>query len=655
MIRTRWFWAVMLLLTLAAAVPRLLIYDFSLPYIDHPDEPNYYLAGLEWRGQYDNNDYFNGFPPVYMLMQAAGQSVLAPVFGLDTIAETTRVFRLVSVLFNLGALVLLALTARRIAGDVAGVVTGAAWALSPLVVEHGAYALPDPTVYLLAALTLWLSVEAWYVPERAHWCVWGMVAAVVAVLTKYPALPLLAAPGLVALGWVARSRQRGLRYLVGQVAVVVGFAVLFAGYLAWSDVTSGAWFNYYGPFEAASERAETPTAFNLFATAFNVNWIVNNHRAAALTVGGPLLLVVLVVGVAAYFGARRTERPTVQAGMVGVIALVVFGTCWAAAGYLRVTVGDIRHVMVAGMGMMILLGVAVAQIAALLPAQYARGATWGLGAVAVIALAVIHVPDTVTLMQDRTRPDVRVVLRQWFDDNLDAGTVLVSPENDKTFNPIWGGIPHKQWVDWQTTSEFDAKPPDTWVREDQVYYAAIPQETVTALTNTADGQQYLNQLLPLRTFDHDGRLRGPQMTFYRLWGIDEAVSVRFGDAIQLVGHDAIPDEASPGDVLSLRFYWQAETPPTANYSMFVHLVAAGTTTPTAQIDGNPAAPGRLTQQWTDPTETLISPVYELVLPPELEPGAYALLVGLYNFETGARLPVSAGGDSYTLATITIGR
>jgi len=52
---SRWFLAGLLLLLVITAVPRLLTVNFSLPYIDQPDEPNYNLAALNYRGEFDQD------------------------------------------------------------------------------------------------------------------------------------------------------------------------------------------------------------------------------------------------------------------------------------------------------------------------------------------------------------------------------------------------------------------------------------------------------------------------------------------------------------------------------------------------------------------------------------------------------------------------
>ena len=79
-----------------------------------------------------------------------------------------------------------------------------------------------------------------------------------------------------------------------------------------------------------------------------------------------------------------------------------------------------------------------------------------------------------------------------------------------------------------------------------------------------------------------------------------------------------------------------------------------------QADGNPARVDRLSLTWTEPSETLISPLFEIALPPDLPAGDYRVLIGLYNYQTGVRLPVLAADNAsdvegaYQLLTFTVG-
>ena len=47
---------------------------------------------------------------------------------------------------------------------------------------------------------------------------------------------------------------------------------------------------------------------------------------------------------------------------------------------------------------------------------------------------------------------------------------------------------------------------------------------------------------------------------------------------------------------------------------------------------------------------VIKDEYRLFVPPELPPGEYSLIVGMYIAETGQRLPLAGGGDHIVLST-----
>jgi hypothetical protein len=138
--------------------------------------------------------------------------------------------------------------------------------------------------------------------------------------------------------------------------------------------------------------------------------------------------------------------------------------------------------------------------------------------------------------------------------------------------------------------------------------------------------------------------------FYRLKPPGVQTDVRFGENIALVGYDLGANRAETGGVLtfSLRPFWQASSPPAANYSMFVHLLPAGETQPVAQFDGAPASEQRLPVTWTDADEVLLGTQAVIPVPEDAPPGEYRLAVGLYNFETGARLPLPNGDNTYTI-------
>ena len=124
---------------------------------------------------------------------------------------------------------------------------------------------------------------------------------------------------------------------------------------------------------------------------------------------------------------------------------------------------------------------------------------------------------------------------------------------------------------------------------------------------------------------------------------------RFGDQIELLRATA-PATARAGEPLPITLQWRARSAPSADYTIFVHLVAANGTL-LAQQDQPPQAGFFPTSAWRAgwPVDDSIT----LELPADAPAGTAQLLIGLYERATGARLPVAAGGDSFPAATVEI--
>ena len=630
----RLFWGVLLLIVAAAAVPRLLIYDFSLPYIDHPDEPNKYLAALEWRGQYNNSGYYNGNPPAYIAVHYVLQSILEAAGQLG-LANAVWVLRLVSVIADLITIVLIALIARLAANAGAGWVAAVAWAVNPLVLENNVYALPDPLIVMLGTLALWFALQSLCPVGRMTYAVWSVIAGLVATLLKYPALPLVM-PGIVAVVLtLTRERRKAIQTLAGQTMLVLGT-------LVW------LFFIYGIDVEALNVNERAVIRDSGFSNVVQPGRIWNNVYFAfyPLTLTG---VAVIVLGAAAYIAAawRGTQRVDWRAALLGLSLLFM---PWLAASYTQVdAVTRMRDVLPATAGLAVILGMSVAQLGYTLSAQQAWMGQLAATAALTVFVFLPQIAVDVEQVQLRRLPDTRVAIRQWADVNLEAGTVVVDQTNHKTFNPYWGGIEGRQWFDWWLTDDFTAYPLAEWRDERGMSYMAVPVELAADLP-----ANYTDNMLMLRRFDPPGPVRGPRIAFYRLWRMEHDLDVAFGEAIRLVGYDS-PTSAQRGDAVTLRFYWQADATPAANYSFYVHLTPADSREVIAQADGAPAVPERPTVTWQHPSEVLLSPELTLNVPADLPAGDYRVIVGLYDFNTFERLPVAQGdlGDGYALLRFTV--
>jgi len=129
----------------------------------------------------------------------------------------------------------------------------------------------------------------------------------------------------------------------------------------------------------------------------------------------------------------------------------------------------------------------------------------------------------------------------------------------------------------------------------------------------------------------------------------------FGENIQLLGYALSATSAAPGDILQITFFWSAAQKLEKRYKVFVHLYADVNAPPVAQTDSEPGGGLALTTTWA-PGQT-VPDNHGLFLPSDLPAGQYQLLVGLYNMDTGERLPVAVGdtivGDRLDLGSISI--
>ncbi|GEM_PF-242631 len=123
----------------------------------------------------------------------------------------------------------------------------------------------------------------------------------------------------------------------------------------------------------------------------------------------------------------------------------------------------------------------------------------------------------------------------------------------------------------------------------------------------------------------------------------------FGGTIRLLGAD-VPARVVAGTLLVIPVQWQTVSSPQADYTVFVHALDSHGSL-AFQFDGRPHAGKLPTTDWVAGqvvTDSLTIPVAA-----GTPPGAYRLMVGLYQLQTGARLPLADGQTEYPLSTVTV--
>ena len=138
-------------------------------------------------------------------------------------------------------------------------------------------------------------------------------------------------------------------------------------------------------------------------------------------------------------------------------------------------------------------------------------------------------------------------------------------------------------------------------------------------------------------------LIGPYAGWFRLQsppgqviGVQHPAHIPLADQAVFLGYDLDRDTVSQGDTVTVRAYWQAQPDIHADYRSFVHLDALPDWVTVAQSDA--MHPGGIPMT-TWPPSFYAWDEHRIHIPADLPAGMYALRTGLYDRETGQRLPI----------------
>jgi hypothetical protein len=148
------------------------------------------------------------------------------------------------------------------------------------------------------------------------------------------------------------------------------------------------------------------------------------------------------------------------------------------------------------------------------------------------------------------------------------------------------------------------------------------------------------------------------------WGIGPVVSTKapsyvganLDGRVRLLGYALDRSEYPPGETIGVTLYWLGLREMAQDYSVFVHLVEESAGLRIAQHDGHPVYNSTPTSRWV-PGEIVVDE-HELTIGAETPPGRYRIFVGMYQRETGGRLPVldehgMPQADTIVLGTVEV--
>jgi uncharacterized membrane protein len=133
--------------------------------------------------------------------------------------------------------------------------------------------------------------------------------------------------------------------------------------------------------------------------------------------------------------------------------------------------------------------------------------------------------------------------------------------------------------------------------------------------------------------------------------VQHVLAVQLTNTVQLVGYALAPPS---GRSLNVTLYWRALNATAVNYKVFVHVIARDDSV-LAQHDGQPASDFRPTSGWL-PGE-FVTDVHRVDLG-AVQPGTYRIEVGMYDPQSGGRLPVLVSGlpqpdERLVLSTVSL--
>ena len=147
-------------------------------------------------------------------------------------------------------------------------------------------------------------------------------------------------------------------------------------------------------------------------------------------------------------------------------------------------------------------------------------------------------------------------------------------------------------------------------------------------------------------------VQSPKPSFDMPMGTYTRSGAVIGEAVRLLGYELEP-AAKVGGTIQVTLHWQAEKEMEESYKAFVHLYDESGAI-VAQQDRLPGWGARPTQSWE--RDEVIADRYRLSIGREIPEGDYRVGVGLYNAQTGKRIPaLSVGGERLEQDRILVGR
>lgn len=655
----------------AALLLRLWGVGWSLPYVDHPDEPA--VMGVVLRIlRIEPNPHHFFYPSLMFYLYALVLKLHFWLGGLTgvypegfTLPRTTHFYTTIpqafiwargfSALLGTGTVLAMAVWGSHIAGWRAGLIGAALLALSPSAIIHSHYITVDGPAACAGLLALLAIMQllpsstedspASPIPHhpsvfRGSWASYVLAGALVGLATgtKYQNA-VVVVPFVLAHGfrWQSASLAYGLRLVVAGLVSVVVF-LLTSPYII-LDFT-GFWHDIQTLF----------TSYEAGHGDIGHAWPVGDYLRFFWQEGlGPLPFLLMLIGAVALV-RRNLPLALVLLSFPSLLIMIL----------LSMQTHFYRNLLPSVPPLMLTAGIGAAAVWNYgryhLPAHLVR-------TTAERALVVLLLPSLAFAIQSSLRfgwPDTRVVAQEWVRQNFPG--VRVATELSHPMR--WNGVAQSTYLHFLPLRSAE------WYRE-QGYglllanasrrgkdeWSAAYQPLLEAGTVVATFGGRTSSYLGPRIDIIDSGLtptRVPTYTQEVILGPVRLLGTTYGRLIEdTTGPELRADEpVRAGDILGITAFWMVNRlAPQANYMVFVHLrnqenqnVVQRDTPPWQGLFPlSNWRPGRLVVESLD-----------LVLPSTLPSGSYRLVMGLYNSRDQTRYPAFMDGRRLSNDEVELG-
>lgn len=636
-------WWLSLIMLILVALPIYwsgynLDFDASDQMANYMDERILYKESFEMSRIPIEERELGGYPPgLLWIFQLAHQLTNSG----DTLNNelVISLARLWTGLVNVCTIVLLAQIGRNLHSRLLGILTALAWLMAPLIVSRVWFALTEPYQVFFITLAVYTALTA-LKEESAPKAILSVLSALMAGIFKYSALSAIGFGTGVVFWFLCtdyrKSWRKWLATLGAQLSAITACAI---------------WVYAYG-IRNLADRPEASRFINNNTSGFGWAAFMRAVSAAISQLNWDLSLFVLVFIIGSFvFVYKKNNRLRYFWLMMTVYVLVYLGVMltyivyWVGVHRYTTTISPVIVLLI--MGSLILIAEQIADFIASRNTLLRYTILLLFPAVWIIPMA----SSTIQQAQIRSYPIPNRLLANWSSYALPMGTILL-PEYDITwvyfqYDHGYRGI-LRPWV----AEQLETRSIEEW-RSMYVPYVYLAEWRHTNMLNDPERKVYLDNMLLLKHFGTDGKTDGAPIYLYYLYPVDHYSEVTFGEDIRLYAYTINHTELSPDGEVSIQTFWQASNRPQTDYHLFVHLVAEDDLTPLAQYDGFPGLDSYRPTQWTDPKEVIIGQSINLHIPPDIRPGNYRIILGLYDSVSNIRLKIETGNDFYVLETITI--